>query len=271
MVRPIEEHALKHFTTPCPALHSAPKPQDAQGFAKDFEARFRSSALRVWEAFDEVLALLFAGCLLLNPHGATDGLADGTVRDAERAKARLGKAGLTPAESGVWVQRCVEAIAADGNDWLGQVAGLLAVLNGKGKGQFFTPPEVARLLASLVSQGKAPSEDKIREVVRRDGCYRVMDPTAGSGSLLLAFAERVRDAGLDPTLTLYVEATDIDEAAARMAYVQLSIRDVPAKVICGDCLTGEQRWEAFTPIAATRFIPFQEERKRWKALFGLVQ
>ena len=243
-----------------PALPVVRKPQDAQGFAKAFEARFRSSALRVSEAFDEVLVLLFAECLLQNPYGATDGLAEGVARDAERAVERLGKAGLSPAESTALVQGMVEAIAADGNDWLGQVAGLLAVLNG-GKGQFFTPPEVARLLARLVSHDKAPSGEKIRAVVRRDGCYRVMDPTAGSGSLLLAFAERVRDAGLDPTLTLYVEATDIDEAAARMAYVQLSIRDVPGKVICGDCLTGEIRWEAFTPIAATRFIPFQEERK----------
>lgn len=262
---------MKHFATPCPAGPVFPKPQDPAAFAKAFEARFRSSSLRVGEAFDEVLALLFAGCLLLDPRAATEGLAESTARDAERAKARLAKAGLLPAEVVALVESFVQAIAADGNDWLGRVAGLLCVLDGKGKGQFFTPPEVGSLMASLVDGGAAPSEGLIRETVRKKGFIGVADPTAGSGGLLLSFVERVRATGLDPSLTVFVEAVDIDGAAARMAFVQLSIRDVPAKVICGDSLALETRWEAYTPITAARFIPHQEERKRWKALFGLVQ
>jgi N-6 DNA Methylase len=262
---------LKHFATPCPAGPVFAKPQDPAAFAKAFEARFRSSPLRVWEAFDEVLALLFAGALLLDPRAATEGLAESTVRDAERAKERLAKAGLPPAEVIALVQSFVEAIAADGNDWLGRVAGLLSVLDGTGKGQIFTPPGLASLMAALVDHGAAPSEGLIRETVRRDGCFTVLDPAAGSGSLLLAMAERVRDAGLDPALTLYVEAVDIDTSAARMAFVQLSIRDVPAKVICGDSLSRETRWEAYTPITAARFIPFQQERAKWKAALRFFQ
>ncbi len=262
---------MQHFTLPRPALPFAAKRQNPERFAKAFEARFRSSALRTWEAFDEVLALLFAGSLLLDPRAATEGLAESAARDAERAKERLAKAGLLPAEVIALVQSFVEAIAADGNDWLGQVAGFLSVLDGKGKGQFFTPPEVAGLLAALVDQGGAPSEGLIRETVRRKGFIGVADPAAGSGGLLLSFVKRVRETGLDPALTVFVEAVDIDGAAARMAFVQLSIRDVPAKVICGDSLSLETRWEAFTPITAARFIPFQEDRKKWKAAFGLFQ
>lgn len=256
---------MKHFATPCPAGPVFAKPQDPAAFAKAFEARFRFSPLRVWEAFDEVLALLFAGALLLDPRAATEGLAESTARDAERAKERLAKAGLPPAEVVALVESIVQAIAADGNDWLGRVAGFLAVLDGKGKGQFFTPPEVARLMADLVDGGAAPSEGLIRETVRKKGFVGVADPAAGSGGLLLAFVERVRDTGLDPALTVFVEAVDIDTAAARMAFVQLSIRDVPAKVICGDSLSRETRWEAYTPITAARFIPFQQERAKWKA------
>jgi hypothetical protein len=257
------------FTRPAGPVFA--KPQDPAAFAKGFEARFRSSSLRVWQAFDEVLVLLFAGCLLLDPREASEGLAENTERDAQRAKARLVKAGLLPAEIIALVESFVEAIAADGNDWLGQVAGFLSVLDGKGKGQIFTPPGVASLMAALVDQGEAPSHDNIREVVRRDGYISVLDPAAGSGSLLLAMAERVRDAGLDPSLCLYVEAVDIDTLAARMAFVQLSIRDIPAKVICGDSLSLATRWEALTPITAARYIPAQREREKWKALVGLVQ
>lgn len=71
---------------------------------------------------------------------------------------------------------------AEGDDLLGDAYEYLmrhfATESGKSKGQFYTPAEVSRILAKVVSIGPNTKQDQT-----------VYDPTCGSGSLLLKVAE----------------------------------------------------------------------------------
>ncbi len=70
---------------------------------------------------------------------------------------------------------------AEGDDLLGDAYEYLmrhfATESGKSKGQFYTPAEVSRILAKVVGIGPDTRQDQT-----------VLDPTCGSGSLLLKVA-----------------------------------------------------------------------------------
>lgn len=99
------------------------------------------------------------------------------------------------------------------------------------------------------------------DIIQRHGYVTAMDPTCGSGGLLLRFAERMRDAGHTPRHELFVEGTDIEMSAWKMAYVQLAFRDIPARLILGNCLTREVRETIYTPAYHRMFVPHQRMLK----------
>src|SRR3954465_1076074 len=74
---------------------------------------------------------------------------------------------------------------AEGDDILGDAYEYLmrhfATESGKSKGQFYTPAEVSRVMAKVISINKARSQSQT-----------IYDPTCGSGSLLLKAADESR-------------------------------------------------------------------------------
>ena len=100
---------------------------------------------------------------------------------------------------------------ADGADILGDAYEYLmrnfATESGKSKGQFYTPPEVARVMARIIGIDRARSA--------RDVLY---DPTCGSGSLLLkAFEEARHRTGF--ALTVYGQ--EMDNATCALATMNM--------------------------------------------------
>jgi hypothetical protein len=75
------------------------------------------------------------------------------------------------------------------------------------RGQFFTPPPVARLLVSGLPAGTT-----------------LLDPTAGSGGLLIAGASRARD----------LRGIELDPRLARLATLNLRLAGVGGEVRCAD-------------------------------------
>lgn len=65
---------------------------------------------------------------------------------------------------------------------------------------------------------------------------------------ILAYAQCMLEAGLNPSEHLYVECIDIDPIAADMAFIQLSLLGIPAKVITGNALTTKFTRVRYTPI-----------------------
>ena len=86
---------------------------------------------------------------------------------------------------------------AEGDDILGDAYEYLmrhfAAVNGKSKGQFYTPAEVSRVIAQVIG---------IREA-RTTSDTTVYDPTCGSGSLLLKVADEARS-----EVTIYGQEKD---------------------------------------------------------------
>lgn len=221
----------------------------ADAFARQFEG----TAMRPHEAFRAAIEVLCCVTLATVPQYQTEELAkefDEAIRAFERCGVSREKA-LTLAKD------FMEALAADGGDRLGDMAARLGTLYA-GMGQFFTPSCVASLLAQFT----LPDEATIRRHVEDGGYMTAMDPAAGSGGLLIALAQRVREAGFDPRFNLFVQATEKDAQAWRMCYVQLSAYDIPARVVLGDSLTLENQRVVYTPA----YWQFYKPRRNLDAL-----
>ncbi|MEN4793565.1 hypothetical protein ACQV2E_19575 [Pantoea allii] len=69
--------------------------------------------------------------------------------------------------------------------------------------------------------------------------------------MVIAFAEEFAQRGYSPHEQLWVSVTDVDQLAADMSYVQLSLCGIPAEVITGNALTLERRRTIYTPAHYT--------------------
>ena len=110
---------------------------------------------------------------------------------------------------------------AEGDDLLGDAYEYLmrhfATESGKSKGQFYTPAQVARVMAQVSELG-----------VARDARQSICDPTCGSGSLLLkAHDEAKSRAGLD--LALYGQ--EMDNATSALTRMNMVLHDCPTAEI----------------------------------------
>jgi hypothetical protein len=114
-------------------------------------------------------------------------------------------------------------------------------LGSKWAGQFFTPFALCRAMAQL------QVDEDLKEKVARQGFVTANDPAVGAGATLIAFAMALLEAGINYQRHLHVTAQDIDERAAHMAYVQLSLLGIPGIVVVGDTLRMESRAVWFTP------------------------
>ena len=113
---------------------------------------------------------------------------------------------------------------AEGDDLLGDAYEFLmrhfATESGKSKGQFYTPAEVSRIMAQVISIGSAKSASQ-----------SVHDPTCGSASLLLkAHDEAKSRTGFD--LALYGQ--EMDNATAALARMNMILHDCPTAEIWQD-------------------------------------
>ena len=114
-------------------------------------------------------------------------------------------------------------------------------LHNKYKGQFFTPQHICTMM------GKMLLDEKDKTIAEK-GFISVVEPTCGSGAMVLGFAQAMRDCNLNHSQKMLVTAIDIDLKCVYMCYLQLSLYGIPAVVTHGNSLTDEgwSRWE--TPV-----------------------
>lgn len=97
-------------------------------------------------------------------------------------------------------------------------------LGSKELGQFFTPFNLCELMASITFYA-------------HDEIYEVNEPAVGGGANIIAFANQLKENGINYQQKLKVVAQDLDYKAVYMCYVQFSLLGIPAKVIQGDTLS----------------------------------
>lgn len=95
-----------------------------------------------------------------------------------------------------------------------------------GKGQFFTPYHVSLACAKLTVP-QVDGNDKIK----------VNEPTCGSGGMVIAAAQVLKERGMNYQRKLDVVCQDLDWTAVYMCYVQLSLLGICAIVAQGNTLS----------------------------------
>ena len=134
----------------------------------------------------------------------------------------------------------VMALDAKHQDFLGQVFSMLNLGNSN-KGQFFTPYSVSKLMAEI---NIADFENKLKE----KEFITLSEPCSGSGGIIIACAETMKEKGYNYQKQLFVEAIDIDEICFMMTYIQLSLYGIGARVMLGDTLAWKIQKVLYTPM-----------------------
>lgn len=124
-------------------------------------------------------------------------------------------------------------------DVLGQTYMMLELGNDRA-GQFFTPYSVSRLMAAINIGDGNPYVD-------RDSFVTISEPACGAGGMVIACADALHDAGRNYQQTMHATCIDIDPRCVHMAYVQLSLLNIPAIVVHGNALSVEAWATWFTP------------------------
>jgi len=144
-------------------------------------------------------------------------------------------------------------------DVLGHVHQELASQRSKqGKGQFYTPTEVAEMMARMSVSGVRPGQS-------------ICDPTAGTGGLLRAAAHAIRQEGGNPH-DVWWYACDIDPVAVAALAVNFHAWDLGPRVVvgCANVLT-EGNWEVRARAEQLEAIEANDRRFQMARLFVAAQ
>lgn len=203
-------------------------------YLKEFISKLHNldKAKRVNEIFKDFLTL--CTCSLAQPFYRSDEIEQrylNTVKQYTKEQAE---------EFSKLLALLVMALEEKHQDFLGQVYMQLN-LGNVANGQFFTPYYVSKLMSEI---NFIEIEDKLKD----QEFITLSDPCCGSAGMIIAFAETMKNKGYNYQNQLYVEVIDIDEMCFMMAYIQLSLLGVGAKVIHGDSLTLNFHKVLYTPF-----------------------
>ncbi len=136
-------------------------------------------------------------------------------------------------------------------DVLGQVFHDLELHNHY-TGQFFTPQYISDFMGDITAMG-------VGDTIANHGYCSLLEPASGSGTMVLGFAQAMRQQGYNYQKQLLVQAVDIDIRCVQMTYLQLSLYGIPAVVIHGNSLTMEEWSQWKTPIYQMEGWRFRSE------------
>jgi type I restriction-modification system DNA methylase subunit len=117
-------------------------------------------------------------------------------------------------------------------DLLGQLFMELELGNDH-NGQFFTPYCVCKLMASIATDGK----EEVKKEIDSKHFITANDCACGAGATLIAFANHLKDIGINYQSDCMFVAQDIDYTTALMCYIQLSLLGCPGYIKIGNTLT----------------------------------
>lgn len=154
----------------------------------------------------------------------------------------------------------IEALEKCPRDFLGECFHELE-LHNQFKGQFFTPYSLSMMMARMTIPAA------MEQAIQRHGYVSLSEPACGSGGMVIAAGEVLKEAGHNPVNRLWVVAQDIDFKCCCMAYIQMSLMAIPGAVIWGDTLRVEcrQQW-----LTAGAFLGNWSARFRMEKLRDLV-
>jgi hypothetical protein len=141
-------------------------------------------------------------------------------------------------EFSVLLSKLVTLLDEEPQDVLGPLYMELELGNTQA-GQFFTPHEISELMAKVIYG------EELKTLNRP--FITLSEPACGAGGMVLAFVKVMISHGHDPAKRVWVHCQDVDRTAALMCYLQLSLWNVPARVVVGNTLSMEVREVFHTP------------------------
>jgi N-6 DNA Methylase len=102
-------------------------------------------------------------------------------------------------------------------------------LHNEQSGQFFTPYPVCQAMAKMLVHDA-------KDLVEEQEFIRAHEPCVGSGAMIIALAQALREEGINYQQHLHVTAIDLDILAVHMAYVHCTLLHIPAIIVHGDTL-----------------------------------
>ncbi|HBX0861752.1 TPA: N-6 DNA methylase, partial [Klebsiella pneumoniae] len=156
------------------------------------------------------------------------------------------------------------ALEAKFHDFLGAIFMVLE-LGDNFRGQYFTPYPVQSLMARMLMPG-------VRDTIRREGIATVSDPACGAAGMLIAYAECLLEADINPSMHMFGSCIDIDPVAADMAFIQLSVLGIAAEVVTGNTLTMQIRRVRYTPVYyLNEFEKRLADQNRYRAMLEFMR
>lgn len=134
----------------------------------------------------------------------------------------------------------VMALEEKPQDFLGQVY-IQLNLGNVATGQFFTPYHVSKMMSEICFTD-------IEKQLEEKDFITLAEPCCGSGGMIIAYTETLKEQGYNYQNQLFVEAIDIDEMCFMMTYIQLSLLGVVARVMHGDSLSWKFQQVLYTPF-----------------------
>jgi hypothetical protein len=102
-------------------------------------------------------------------------------------------------------------------------------LHNEQSGQFFTPYPVCQAMAKMLVHDA-------KHLVAEQEFIRAHEPCVGSGAMVIALAQALKEEGINYQQCLHVTARDIDLLAVHMAYIHCTLLHIPAIIVHGDTL-----------------------------------
>lgn len=115
-------------------------------------------------------------------------------------------------------------------------------LQNKWTGQCFSPYPLCKMMALMTVDDTDP-----KTIIEERGYLTAMEPACGSGAMVIALADALKDGGINYQQHLHVTAIDVDLKCVHMAYLQFSLLHIPAVIVHGNALSLEEWSHWYTP------------------------
>jgi len=127
----------------------------------------------------------------------------------------------------------VNGLSDEFGDFLGECYMSLEISN-KHSGQFFTPYSISKFMTLLLGENIKEKE-------------YFSEPAAGSGGMIIARADAMKEKGINYQQLMEVQAVDLDKMCFHMCYIHLALLHISAEVIWGNSLSLEIFETWYTP------------------------
>ena len=127
-------------------------------------------------------------------------------------------------------------------------------LRSRRRGQIFTPYPLARMMAKMVI-----TREEVNRIVAQGRPVTVSDPACGTGIMITAFAQEIREMQFDPAQVMLATLVDVDSLCVQMAFLQMWMKNIPAICVQGNSLLLTEVERACTPAALLQRWPAKDE------------